>query len=129
MEFNAIDDFLDQIDTDGSFLTGFLQAIEDLKPIKSFSPPVFLHDQWKGILCPLAGGKSLMAAETFPPPPNGILILSQTGIYHFTLGMIAKRTFHFLNVVSGMWKVDFYIDSLPSTFYPPFSVESLNFNS
>jgi hypothetical protein len=43
--------------------------------------------------------------------------------------MITERTFHFLNVVGGMWKVDFDIDSLPSTFYPPFSVKLLNFNS
>ncbi len=102
MELDAIDDFLDQIDTNGPLLTGFFQAIEDLKAIKSFSPTVFLHDQWKGILCPLAGGKSLMAAETFPPPPNRILILSQTGIDHFTLGMITERTFHFIR----LWKVE-----------------------
>jgi hypothetical protein len=42
--------------------------------------------------------------------------------------MIAERTFHFLNVVSGMWKVDFYIGSLLSTLYPPFSFEFFNLN-
>jgi len=129
MELDAIDDFLDQVNTDRPLLTGFFQAIENLKSIKNFSPPVFLHHQRKGILCPLAGGESLMAAETLPPSPDGILILSQTGIHHFTLRMITKRTFHLLNVVSGMWKVDLYIDSLPSTFYPPFPFEFFNFNS
>jgi hypothetical protein len=43
--------------------------------------------------------------------------------------MIAEWTFHFLNVVSGMWKVDFYIGSLLSTLYPPFAVEFFNLNS
>jgi hypothetical protein len=94
MQLDAVDDFLDQIDTNGPLLAGFFQAVKDFKAIESFSPPILLHDQWKGILCPLTGSKSLMAAETLPPSPNGVLILSQSGIDHFTLGMITKRTFH-----------------------------------
>ena len=54
-----------------------------------------------------------MAAETFPPPPNGILILSQTGIDHFALGMITERTFHFVR----LWKVKVRVVFLISTFY------------
>jgi hypothetical protein len=94
MELDTIDDLFNHVDTNGSLLTGFFQTVEDLKAIKNFSPPVFLHDQRKGILCPLAGGKSFMAAETFPSPPNSVFILSQSGINYFTFGMITERTFH-----------------------------------
>jgi hypothetical protein len=94
MEFEAINDLFNHVDTDGPLLAGFFQSVEDFKAIKRLSSPVLLHDQWKGILCPLAGGKSFMAAETFPSPPNGVFIFSQAGIDHFTLRMITKRAFH-----------------------------------
>jgi hypothetical protein len=107
VEFDAVNNLLDQIDTDGPFLAGFFQAIENFKTVENFSPSVFLHDRWKGILCPLAGGKSFMTAEAFPPPPNGILILSQTGIDYLTLGMITERTFHRASPLSKILSVRF----------------------
>jgi len=129
MELEAVHNLLKFINTNRPFLTGSLEAIEDFEAIERFSPPVLLHHQGKGILSPFACGKSFMAAETLSPPPNRIFFLSQSGIDHLTLGMIAEWTFHFLNVVSGMWKVDFYIGSLLSTLYPPFAVEFFNLNS
>ena len=95
MEFDAVDDLFNQIDTNGPLLTGFFQTVKDFKTIENLSPPILLHDQGKSILCPLARRKSFMAAETLPSPPNGVFLLTQTGIDHFTLGMIAERTFHF----------------------------------
>jgi hypothetical protein len=62
MEFDAIDNFFDQIDTDRPFFTGFFQAIEDFKAIERLPSPVLLHHQWEGIFGSLAGGKSLMTA-------------------------------------------------------------------
>jgi hypothetical protein len=94
MELDAVDDLLDQVDTDRPFLTCLFQAVEYFKTVESFSPPIFLHHQRKGILCSLARRKSFMAPEAFSPSSNGILILSQTGIDHFTFGMITERAFH-----------------------------------
>ncbi len=129
MEFDAVDDFLQNVDTDRPLLTGFLQAVEDFEAIERFSPPVFLHHQWKGILRPLTGRKPFMAAEAFPPPSNRVLLLSEAGIDDFTLRMVTERTFHVFEC-SG-WNVEsgFYIHPLLSTFYPPSSLEFLNFNS
>jgi hypothetical protein len=94
MELDAINDLFNHIDTDRPLLASFFQTIEDFKPIERFSSPIFLHDQWKGILCPLGGSKSLMAAKAFPSTPDGIFILSQSGIDDFTLGMTTEGTFH-----------------------------------
>src|SRR4030042_1569738 len=96
MEFDAIDNLFNHVNTDGPLLAGLFQAVEDLKAIKRFSSAIPLHDQWKGILCPLAGGKSFMAAETFPPSSDAVFIFSQPGIDHFTLEVIAKRAFPFI---------------------------------
>jgi hypothetical protein len=95
MELDPTDDLFNHVDADRPLLASFLQPVEDFKAIERLSPPILLHDQWKSILCPLAGGKSFMAAETFPSASDGIFILSQSGIDDFTLGMITKRTFHF----------------------------------
>jgi hypothetical protein len=99
MEFDAIDNLFNHVNTDGPLLAGLFQAVKDLKAIKRFSSVIPLHDQWKGILCPLAGGKSFMAAETFPSSSNAVFIFSQSGINHFTLEMITKRAFHMIRMV------------------------------
>ena len=105
MEFDAINDLFNQIDTDRPFLASFLQAIEDLDAVESLPSPILFHDQRKGILCSFARGKSFMATEAFPPSPDRIFILSQPGIDDFALGMTTKGTFHglrYLCRVSGL---------------------------
>jgi hypothetical protein len=94
MEFDAIKDLFNHVDTDRPLLTRSFQAIEDFQAIERFSSTIFLHDQWKGILGPLAGSKSFMAAKAFPSTPNGVFIFSQPGIDDFTLGMATEGTFH-----------------------------------
>ena len=94
MEFDAIHDFFDHVDADRPLLAGLLQAVEDFKAIEGFSSSVFFDDQWEGILCPLAGRESFMAAETLSPSSDGVFIFSQSRINHFTLGMATERTFH-----------------------------------
>jgi hypothetical protein len=75
MELDAVDNFFNQIDTNGPFLAGFFQSVKDFQAIEDFSPPVLFHNQWKGILCPLARCKSLAAPETLSSPADGVFIL------------------------------------------------------
>jgi hypothetical protein len=85
IKLDAVDDLLNQVDADRPLFTGFFQAIEDFEAIKSFSSPILLDDQWKGILCPLRGCESFLTAETFPPSTNRLLILAEAGIDHLAL--------------------------------------------
>jgi hypothetical protein len=98
MELDAIHDLFNHVDTDRPLLTGSFQAIEDFKSIEWLSSAILLHDQWKGILCPLAGSESFMASKAFSSAPNSIFILSQPGIDDFALGMTTERTFHFIRM-------------------------------
>ena len=102
MEFDAIDNLFDHVNTDWPLFAGLFQAVEDFKAVERFSPAVPLHDQRKGILRPLAGGKSFMAAEAFPSPSNGVFVFSQPGIDHLTFEMTAKRALHLIR----LWKVE-----------------------
>ncbi len=94
MELDAIHDLFNHVDADGPLLTCSLQAIEDFEAVEWLSSRVFLDDQWERILCPFACRKSFTATETFPSAPNGLFILSQTGIDDFALGMATKGAFH-----------------------------------
>ena len=95
VEFDAIDDLLDKVNADRPLLAGPSEAIEDLEAIEGLPPSVLLDDQGKIILWPLARGKTLLAAETFPSPADGLLVSAQAGVDHFALGVITERTFHF----------------------------------
>jgi len=77
IDLDAVDDLLNEIDTDGPLLAGLFQTIEDFEAVEDLSPPVLLDHHGKGFLCSLAGGKSLLTAEAFPPSPNGLLILAK----------------------------------------------------
>ena len=127
MELDAVYDLLNQVDADRPLLAGPLETIEDLNAIESLSSPILLDDQRQGILCPLAGRKSLLATQTFPPPADRLFILAKAGIDHFTLRVTAERTFHNDSTAeSRRWIVDFF--SLLSTFHFRLSVEPLHFN-
>jgi hypothetical protein len=95
-KLNTVDNLLNQVDTDRPFFAGFFETIEDFEAIEYLSSPVFLDHQRKGILCPLAGSKSFLAAKTFPSPPNRLLIFTEAGIDNFTLRVITKRAFHMI---------------------------------
>jgi hypothetical protein len=97
MGLNTVDDLFKEVDTNRPLFTGFFQAVENFEAIENLSSPVFFNHERKGILCPLACGKSFMTTQTFSPPANGLLILAETGINHFTLWMIAERAFHSLS--------------------------------
>jgi len=85
VSLDAVNDLFNQVDTNRSLFTCLFQAIEDFEAVEDFSPPVFLDYHGKGFLCPLAGGKSFVAAETFPPPPDRLFVLAEAGVNHFTL--------------------------------------------
>ena len=77
--FDPVDTLLNDIDADGPLFAGFLQAIEDFDPVERFPSSVFFNDQGKGILRPLARGKTLLAFEALPPPPDRLFVLAETG--------------------------------------------------
>src|SRR4030043_558104 len=78
------ENLLNDVNTDGPLLTGLLQAIEDFEAIEHLSPSIFLNHHGKSFLRPLAGGESFLTAQTFPAPPNHLLILAEAGGHHFT---------------------------------------------
>ena len=94
IKLDAVDNLLNHVDADRPLFAGLFQAIEDFDAIESLSSSILFDHQWKGILGPLACGKSLLTTETLPPPPNGLLILPEAGIDDFTLRVTAKRAFH-----------------------------------
>ena len=94
IRLDPVDALFNYIDADGPLFAGFLQAIENFDPVEGFPPSVFFNDQRKGILRPLTRGKTLLAFEALPPPPDRLFVLAQTGINNLAFEMITERTFH-----------------------------------
>ena len=99
MEFNAVDDLLDDIDADRSLFTRLLQSVKDLEAVEGFSPAVLFDHRREGLLGPLARRKPFMAPEAFPPATDGLLFLALAGIDHFAFRMITEGAFHGLSKV------------------------------
>ena len=94
MEFNAVDDLLNDIDADRSLFTRLLQSVKDLEAVEGFSPAVLFDHRREGLLGPLARRKPFMAPEAFPPATDGLLFLALAGIDHFAFRMITEGAFH-----------------------------------